>query len=320
MCIRLTVVVLAAGLIPSFADAQLIQVERGYVRAPFVRVERGRGLRARVRAPFVDVGGRQRDVRQEPVSPQQPSYPSLDPPPVGPAVPSASADVAVMDWLALRRTIRTAEAELDIQLDQARAADDWRNALQVGTLSQLLSEDTNAPPALQTKDRLTTILGAYDRASLSPSSRSVAQLSGFRTTHAALRELLTSPRQRQRTLLISAAGELNASLNRRQNGATWVNYLRLPDSVYRAIDVANDQVAVRDESAEPSVDELQKVLSRFDFISRDPRYRSMASLPEFQSTYHHLADYIELLAEPEPTMADVYLPLESLRSQASKRN
>ena len=260
MCIRLSVIVLAASLLPSIAEAQLIQVERGYIRAPFVRVERGRGLRTRVRAPFVDVGGRQRESRRTTVPQQQYSdpttapqqqyrSPSVEPPPVGPAAASPAIDVAVMDWLALRRTIRAAEAELDRQLDQFRAAEDWRDALEIGTLQQLLAEDSNAPPANRTSDRLQQILDTYDRVSRNPTSQPVADLSGFQMIQSALRELLSSPLQRQRALLITAAGELNSSLNRMQNGATWVKYLRLPDSVYGTNDVTDHQVAVVDQTA-----------------------------------------------------------------------
>jgi hypothetical protein len=91
--------------------------------------------------------------------------------------------------------------------------------------------------------------------------------------------------------LAASAGELARSLERFQTGEGWRKHLALPDDVLDA-DGA-------DQGTGPDRERLAKVLTRFDAISRNPEYRVIAQLQEFQATHEALSAYVGQLG-PSP--------------------
>jgi hypothetical protein len=63
----------------------------------------------------------------------------------------------------------------------------------------------------------------------------------------------------------------------------WRDYLALPRSVF-------------DNGPPPSLESLQKALAKYDRIVQSPRYESLVSRSEFQTTYGLLRDYVEELS------------------------
>lgn len=289
---------LALFILPAIGQAQIVEVEPGYVRAPFVRVYRTPDGGTQVRAPFVDVHSDGTRYRRPPRSPYDlPPVPPINAPaPVTvdtPGIPT-QIDVATADWQSLRLIIRTGEAELANRLNRYRAADRWKATLQIGSLSQILTDDDNQPPTGETRDRLQAILDTYDRASINPAFRPVTRLSEFHTVHTALTELLLSPLERKRGQLATAARDLDQTLAQMPNGSHWSDYLRLPDSIF----APDDSATIR------NLDELSRVLNRFESVSADRRYGLIAALPAFQATHRHLVDYIAISSPPSLSLPE----------------
>ncbi len=287
---------------PAGGQAQIVEVESGRVRAPFVRVYRTPDGGTRVRAPFVDV---MTDGTRGPRAANGPHDVPLGQLDEGHApVPSAATDappemdVTEANWQSLRTIVRAREGELESQLDHYRDAERWKARLHVGSLRQILTAESNRPPAGDTRDRLQVVLNAYDHASTNAAFRPLTRLGEFHAVHSALRELLRSPLERQRGRLATAALDLDETLAGVQNGSSWAKYLRLPESVFSAHDVVADGQA----------NELSDVLERFASVTADRRYSVIAGLPAFQATHRHLADYIALLNQGASPLAEVPPP------------
>jgi hypothetical protein len=185
---------LVLEVLPADGQAQLIDVGRGYVRAPFVRLQRRGRLRDRFQAPLVDA--------KESGTVYQPPPRALQPPPVPPATPLQRVDVPVTtpnrpqpksdtpDWAELRRSVIAGEAELHQQLTTTPSGPSYRSHLHVGRLRELLKQNTTTAPAGETRRQLQEILGAYNQTLIDPYQRSIARLSGFETVQAGLMQLL----------------------------------------------------------------------------------------------------------------------------------
>lgn len=72
----------------------------------------------------------------------------------------------------------------------------------------------------------------------------------------------------------------------------WRSYLSLPQAVFA-------------ESGQPTLVELQASLRQFDAVAADPRYRALATQPQFQSTHGLLKSYVQSLSV---TAAPLELP------------
>src|SRR5580698_926263 len=107
------------------AQAQLVQVGPGFVRAPFVRVYWGPDGSSSVRAPFV--------------SSYSPGYGFQ----LGVMPPNCQR----MDWAALARTINESARQLDADLTQIAAGDTWRTRLNTKELAMLAPADPQQPPS-----------------------------------------------------------------------------------------------------------------------------------------------------------------------------
>jgi hypothetical protein len=142
----------------TIAQAQMVQVAPGYVRAPFVRVYSG-PYGSRVRAPFVDV--------YTPFVPR------------GRFIREVPDDYSMPPELRQRRNLFFAARELDRSLGRYQTAASWRQyfALAPGmTLSaDGLGED--APPPLPAE--LIRILGRFDSASQNPEYGMITSLVAF---------------------------------------------------------------------------------------------------------------------------------------------
>lgn len=297
---------LAASFLPASVDAQLFDVNRNSIDLPFLRLQRRQRPRTRVQPP--DTGTQVESGRNhpDPHSQQNQLLPTpaatqpLEPVSASAGATDWAADVAAMDWLTLRQVIRAGESDLDRQLGRYGAAEIWRRQLEIPTLNRLLAVDLDAPPSSALRAQLQPVLAAYDDVAVSPTGRPVTRLNDFQMVRAALREFLTSPRERQRGRLIVTAAELDTALGQIPGGAAWIQRLRLPNSIYGVSELSTEQVALVDESAASEADQLQPLLEQFEAISRNPGLREIASRPEFHATMHHLAEYVALIDGPQP--------------------
>lgn len=294
--------VLALLCFPAVGQSQIVEVESGRVRAPFVRVYRTPDGGTRVRAPFVDIlteGSRgprpARGPQDVPLGQFNDGHTTIT---SNATDASTEIDVTQADWLSLKSIVRASEAELESQLDHYRDADRWKARLHVGSLRQILTAESNQQPVGDTRDRLQVILSAYDHASSNAAFRPLTRLSEFHAVHGALRELLLSPLERQRGRLATASLDLDEALARVQNGSSWAEYLCLPKSLFSPYDVVADGQSK----------ELSDVLDRFESVNADCRYSVIAALPAFQATHRHLADYISLVNQRSLPSAEVPSP------------
>lgn len=69
----------------------------------------------------------------------------------------------------------------------------------------------------------------------------------------------------------------------------WQNFLALPSGVFVGTE-------------HPSNDDLQRSLKNFETVANDPRYRSLAESPQFDSTYALLRQYIAARQNVEPKL------------------
>jgi hypothetical protein len=94
-----------------------------------------------------------------------------------------------------------------------------------------------------------------------------------------------------------SARALNLSLGTFSTGVAWQRYLALPDGIIAAADRP-----AGDSERRPDFDpeELRQILERFDRVSSDQEYRSIASLPEFQETYDYLSELVDSPPQAPP--------------------
>ena len=167
------------------AEAQLVEVGPGYVKAPFVRVYRTPNGTS-VRAPFTHVEsgapayGRQ--LRQGPYAdpygdPQAGGYDNVD----------AAADISLMERQ--RRLVAVSAWRLDRDLLRFRTGSHWQaflrlppnllNAHRIAGRGVMVQSD---PVAVQ------AVLNNFDAVASNDQYRKITQLSSFRSTHRLLRE------------------------------------------------------------------------------------------------------------------------------------
>jgi hypothetical protein len=250
------------------AQAQLVQVAPGYVKAPFVRVYRTPDGGSYVRAPFVSV--------------YSPGYHMGH---WGYHLPT-SADFSQMDWRTLSQAVREWSARLDADLDRFPSGKTWKSQLKTAEIAALVPKDLDVPPAADVRQQLQKILEIQSATSNSPEWSQVANLASFQVLQIALAEYVTPSEQRSRRQLYFAAGELNRSLNRFNTAAGWQHYLAL--SPGQALSESNAEGA----EPVPSADDFAQALARFDSVSQNTDYRVIWALPAFEATHAHLATYL----------------------------
>jgi hypothetical protein len=288
---RLTAVAIVGPSLLGVGQAQLIDVEPGYVKAPFVRVYTYPDGSSYVRAPFVSV-----------FSPGYgPGYfADAQPRPVGP-------DLAQMDWPALRQTVRKLSTELDSQLTTLATGDTWKTYLKTAEIPLLLSEDRDkaGPPAPDVRETLEEIHRRLEATRGKPEYAMIASLAGFKSFDAALAEFLTPPDVRLRRQLAADGEELHRSLDRLGAEAGWYKYLALPPGIARS---PSDDAA---QSPPPSPADLTIALQRFDLVAQNDGYGAIAKLPGFEAARKHLAEYAALLNSPAKGRTVEELPAPS---------
>jgi hypothetical protein len=299
------------GLLLVFADTSNAQVVRRgpdgrlRVRAPFVRVEVGPDGRTYVRAPFTSV--------YEPGDPRYDEYPG------GPfdryrVRVGEDVSVAQMDWWELRQYTRDAANHLEIELSRLDGAAGWRTALRPGTIRDLLAEDFDQPPDQATVEQLRGILESYDDVAESDDLRRIAQLGAFRAVRQGLRELILPPHQRLQRVLAWYWTDLSRDLARFPTGSSWQSFLELPPEVL-SVQEGPQAPGLPTEVRQPDVQQLKKLLGRYDQVDRANEYRAIARLASFQATRELLAIYIDSLEPrtmdldgPQPRPAEIPTP------------
>lgn len=266
---------------------QLVQVEPGYVKAPFVRIYKNPDGSSYVRAPFVGVykPGYGPEVVESQID--APMAPSEDSQPI-------------MGWQTLRQMLVQGVTNLDRILNRSSTGPYWKEYLHTAELIQIVDTQVDTPPEADEVARLTEILAAYNSAMADNQFRAITRRRAFRTVYGVLSELVITPVQRQRQLLVVSSRQLDGALEQVNTGQTWQRYLSMPPSVVGYLVAGSDEPLPYDQSI--NVDELRQVLGRFDSASRNPNYQSIAGLAAFQETHRHLAEYISLLQQSDAPM------------------
>jgi len=178
--------VVSLGLTPNLVEGQIIDVQRGYVRAPFVRVQRSPGSRARVRAPFVDVGGRARRNRfaEEEEQAAQSKHPRT-PFPV-PMVPPAQSEPIDQNE-SPRERLTNASRQLDVELLTVQNGTTWVNYL-------ALPESMTSPElaGTPTREELIAVWRRFEAVRTNGRYRTIASLPAFATTRRDLRNYIVA--------------------------------------------------------------------------------------------------------------------------------
>jgi hypothetical protein len=261
-------------LLASPCAAQLVVVQPGYVKAPFVRVYTHPDGSSYVRAPFVEV-----------YSP--PKYHVLGPTP---------EELAEVDWWTLRRVVRRAAAQLDAELHQFPTGDVWRRNFKTAEIPHLVA-DVEGPPTEEERQVVAKLAGIYETGLKTPDLRAVTRLDNYRVLHAALVELAIPAEPRLRRQLINSARYLDRSLGRLRNGESWRRYLALPETLFAL------QEAVGDAVLQPEPDDiaaLAKVRDHFEITRQTPEYHGVARLPDFKTTHERLREYLDVLGGAPP--------------------
>lgn len=243
-------------------DAQLVRIGPSYVQAPFVRVHKYPDGSSYVRAPFVSVN-----------SPGRRSYRHSH------RIPSHAFHQ--MSWDSLCWTICEATETLEAQLRTFPTGAHWCNHLVTEELRDLLDRGSRGPLIHEERRRAGEILQVYNAVRDTPELAAVVNLSGFKTVHLALHELLLTPEQRLRRELGYSAEVLDESLSRLKDGPRWRDFLAL------GLENRGDQA--------PTYEHVARVLRRYESLHQDD---VIAQLPAFRETRDLLAQYLHQLEEP----------------------
>ncbi len=209
--------------------------------------------------------------------------------------PPSRDELAFMNWKHLRRVLRFAAANFDDQLDSLRTGPRWRKHLQVGAIRDQVAEDINSPPDRKARRRLREVVAAYHETAENPQYDAITRLWGFRVVHAALDEFVSAPWMRERRQLAASARELERELDGMGAGRRWQKHLALPEEVFASM------VGPRSSQSDaPDPGQLRGVLARFDAVSRNRKYRSIAGLKSFQATHEILGNYVGHFVKAPP--------------------
>ena len=242
-------------------------------------------------------------VRQNQGAPSGPQAPS-DPP-----VPTEE-ELARMPGVQLRGLLLFAADRLHEELGTLSTGASWRQHLRIADLRRLVPSPDLAPlppdastdlsdpdePLIGWQERreLADILQVYSRVRPNPEYQQISGLWGFRTTQAALRELLIPPIQRQRKQLTLSIDLLEQELQQFETGSTWAKFLKLADA-RRIAALWATKVTAADRK------ELQEIVDEFDAVAVEPKYRMISELLGFRLTQHVAHSYLTQLEPSAPS-------------------
>ena len=138
------------------------------------------------------------------------------------------------------------------------------------------------------KDRreLQEIVKRYQAVAKDEKQSAVNQLPEFKQTLTALQEYLTPLDVRLRKRVGRMFDRLGNDLRKYKNGESWAEYLALPE------DLADPSKSASDEAS------VNKLLARFDKLSRDKTYEKVTKQPSFKPAYEALKAFAAKPAEP----------------------
>jgi hypothetical protein len=277
------------GLLPvNTCESQMVQVAPGYVKAPFVRVYRTPDGGSQVRAPFVNIytpGYRGARAYQVPTN----------------------AEFIQMDWRALSRSIREANAQLDSDLNQFPAGPAWKSRLKTAEVFALIPAESESPPTEGVRQQLQAVLETQSSESAVAEFGRVADLVSFKVLQLGLAEYVTPAEVRLQRQLFAAARDLNQALDRFGTGAGWQRYLRVAPGLVLSEEKTDPERPVF------SAEEYIEALDHFDAVSQNSEYRMISSLSAFQVTRQRLASFLQG-AEHRPAPSAEELPAPMPRS------
>lgn len=188
-----------AGIVTWYAAAepvaaQLVQVNPGYVRAPFVRVYRDPNGVTRVQAPFVDL--------------YAPGRYAADRWNRDPRDAATREELRQMPEARLRRQLFGSALDLDRALDRFETGESWQRYLSVAPGLPLSRDRFDSAEITRTNGQLATVLAHFDAVSKNADYRMIAALPAFQWTHELLAEYLDARRMSQSAAHPTPAEEL----------------------------------------------------------------------------------------------------------------
>jgi hypothetical protein len=219
---------------------------------------------------------------------------------------SPEQELAEADDGALRRVGYESLVAFDGWLAQIPAGEMWRRHFGTRAGLELLSPNRDAARFPEDQATFAGMLATFDEAVENADLAAITQTDEFRRSRAALRELAAPSDERLVRQLSFRARNLNRSLARLNTGPKWQRYLALPDDIVAAADRPSDITRPTrgvDRAA------LVPVLERFEVVSRNPEFRSVAALPAFAATHEKLTALLrpqpaaQLAPQPEPQPA-----------------
>ena len=187
--------------------------------------------------------------------------------------------------------VRVGTGQLASSLAGYGNGDKWRTYLKLDEVGETLSLDSGALLDEASQQELSEILQRFEQLAADERFVAVRRLPGFGATRSSLQELLRAYEGDERERLARSAKALNLALDEVTKGNDWHNYLALPRQT-AAVEKNED------DGAEPDLALFEKLLSRFETVQKDPKYRVIVELPEFHATRENLASFIQSIAKP----------------------
>jgi len=224
------------------------------------------------------------DVRAE-ARPELPPVPELE-------------ELERMNWTHLRRVLSYGANQLKFSLEQVNTGSGWIKYLQVDSLQAIVTNDEDVPPTNSEANQLMKMLERYNQTADNASYATIANQWGFETIHRGLSEFLQNPASRYRRQLIVHSADLDQALEKFSTGPGWQQHLTLPAELF--IDMSDAEAAKNP----PDPEKMRKALQRYDEVAKNPSYRVINELPEFQTTHATLARYLGRLPQAAESTSD----------------
>lgn len=163
---------------------------------------------------------------------------------------------------------------LDEKITEVAPDAGWSDRLSLDMLRSV-PVSSEGPSDDAGRQRLNKILNTYQAIAKDEKNAEIAALTEFKRTMALMQEYLTPPDARRLRELRLAFVELHDQLGKYKNGASWSQYLSLPNSLKSASGPQDSAIAAQ----------MTKLLDRFDKLAGDRTYQKVTSLPGFDPAY-----------------------------------
>jgi len=224
-----------------------------------------------------------------------------------PPIPTAG-QVARLTDEQLRMIIAVSLDGYSKDLDGFNTGDGWKKHFKLAELKAHVIASQSGSSDAANRALIADISQKFEAAGTDPTYEVITKPWGFQTLLVSLKEYSLPAVQRQSHLLNAKTQTLKRSLDNISTGAGWKAYLEIDDLEKLLDKPANNAEVIK---------KLEKILKRFDDVSQNPQYKTIAELQGFEVTQTALQLYIHTL-QAETAKQDVSTqPAESGSGKAS---